>query len=136
MGFTNALRSLIVLSMLTCSAAMAIEQPIVVSFADQPIHKFNQKLELAQQQQRSWSKQPESISAHYAGSSFQLAKVKQYQGKVVTYNVSGASAEHPKMLLILSMEKQKDRWTLDAARLTWQCKNGLHFGTDRCLNNH
>ncbi|GIU17231.1 hypothetical protein [Shewanella sp. MBTL60-007] len=136
MGFTNAIRSLIILSIFICGAATAIEQPIVVSFADQPILKFNQKLELAQQQKRSWSKQPESISAHYAGSNFQLAKVKQYQGKVVTYNVSGASAEHPKMLLILSMEKQKNRWKLDAARLTWQCKNGLHFGTDRCSNNH
>jgi len=32
----------------------------------------------------------------------------------------------------LSMEKQKGLWRLDDAKLTWQCKNGLHFGTDRC----
>ena len=136
MAVNNALRSLIIFSTLVCGTVVAVEQPIVVSFADQPINKFNQELELAQQQGRNWSKQPESISAHYAGSSFQLAKVKQYQGKVVTYNVSGASEQHPKMLLILSMQKQKNRWKLDAARLTWQCKNGLHFGTDRCSNNH
>ncbi len=136
MSLNNALRSVIFFSTLVCSTAFALEQPIVVSFADQPINKFNQKLELAQQQERSWSQLPESISAHYAGSGFQLAKVKKYQGKVVTYNVSGASDQHPKMLLILSMEKQKKRWKLDAARLTWQCKNGLHFGTDRCSDNH
>ena len=136
MSFNNALRSVIIFSTLVCGSAFALEQPIVVSFADQPIIKFNQKLELAQQQKRSWSQLPESISAHYTGSSFQLAKVKKYQGKVVTYNVSGASEQHPKMLLILSMEKQQNRWKLDAARLTWQCKNGLHFGTDRCSNNH
>ncbi|ABZ75615.1 conserved hypothetical protein [Shewanella halifaxensis HAW-EB4] len=136
MSVINAFRSIIVLAPLLCGSAFALEQPIVVSFADQPINKFNQKLELAQHQKRNWSKQPESISAHYAGNRFQLAKVKQYQGKVVTYNVSAAKGKHPKMLLIISMEKQRDNWILDAARLTWQCENGLHFGTDRCSNNH
>ncbi|MGS0694516.1 hypothetical protein [Shewanella sp. 0m-4] len=136
MSVINAFRAIIILLPLLCGSAFALEQPIVVSFADQPIVKFNQKLEIAQHQKRSWSTQPESISAHYAGTNFLLAKIKQYQGKVVTYNVSAAKGEHPKMLLIISMEKHKDKWVLDAARLTWQCKNGLHFGTDRCSQNH
>ncbi len=80
----NAIRTAMVFLPLLCCSAFALERPIVVSFADQPINKFNQKLELAQHKKRDWSKQPESISTHYAGNSFQLAKVKQYQGKVVT----------------------------------------------------
>ncbi|GIU41895.1 hypothetical protein TUM4438_07170 [Shewanella sairae] len=135
MNLINALRSAIMLALLFCSSAFALEQPIVVSYADQPIHRFNQELQQAQRQHRHWTNKPESISAHYAGTGFSLAKVKQYQGKVVTYNVSTADTKHPKMLLILSMEKQNNSWQLDAARLTWKCKNGQHFSTDRCLSN-
>ena len=136
MSFINAIRVILVLTPIFCSSAFALEQPIVVSFADQPINQFNQQLKQAQQQKHSWSKQPETISAHYAGKRFRVARVKQYQDKIVTYNVSTESAEHPKMLLILSMEKQRSNWQLDAARLTWRCENGLHFGTDRCSNSH
>ena len=135
MRVINVIRAFILLSPLTLSPAFAIEQPIVVSFADQPINSFNQQLKQAQQQHRGWSQQPESISKHYAGANFRVAKVKQYQGKVLTYNVSAGNSKHPKMLLILSMQKQRNNWKLDGARLTWKCKNGQHFSTDRCSIN-
>ncbi|MCK8043719.1 hypothetical protein MSG37_02385 [Shewanella sp. 1CM18E] len=136
MRVLNVIRAILLLSPLVCNSVFAIEQPIVVSFADQPINTFNQQLKQAQLQHRGWSKQPETISAHYAGANFRVAKVKQYQGKVLTYNVSAADAEHPKMLLILSLQKQQNNWKLDGARLAWKCKNGQHFSTDRCSISH
>ena len=132
MSFINTIRPLFAVSALLCGAALAYENPIVVSYAVQPINKFNQQLDQAQQQSLQWAQAPESISAHYSGANFTLARTKNFNGKVVTYSVSQQNSKHPKMLLILSMEKQKGLWSVDAAKLTWQCKNGLHFGTDRC----
>lgn len=132
MRFINIIRPLFAVSVLFCSAASAYENPIVVSYAVQPINKFNQQLGQAQQESLQWTQAPESISAHYSGDNFTLARIKNFEGKVVTYSVSQQNSKHPKMLLILSMEKQKGLWSVDAAKLTWQCKNGLHFGTDRC----
>ncbi|MCL1050194.1 hypothetical protein L2755_11220 [Shewanella abyssi] len=128
----NIRRTLFAVSVLFCSSAAAYEQPIVVSYAVQPINHFNQQLSQAQVESLKWTQAPESISAQYSGDKFALARVNNFQGKVITYSVSQQSDKHPKMLLILSMEKQKGLWTLDDAKLTWQCKNGLHFGTDRC----
>lgn len=128
----NIRRTIFALSLLFCGAASAYEQPIVVSYAVQPVKHFNHLLNQAQIDSKQWAQVPESISAQYSGDNFSLARVKNFQGKVVTYNVSQQNDKHPKMLLILSMEKQKGLWALDDAKLTWQCKNGLHFGTDRC----
>ena len=132
MSIINICRILVGVSALCCGTVSAYENPIVVSYAVQPINKFNQQLNQAQQQALKWTKAPESISAHYSGDNFTLARVKNFDGKVVTYSVSQQNSKHPKMLLILSLEKQKGLWSVDGAKLTWQCKNGLHFGTDRC----
>jgi len=128
----NIHRTFFALSVLFCGSVSAFERPIVVSYAVQPINRFNQQLSQAQTESLPWTKAPESISAQYSGDDFALARVKSFQGKMVTYSVSQQNDKHPKMLLILSMEKQKVLWRLDDAKLTWQCKNGLHFGTDRC----
>lgn len=129
----NIRHSLFALSILFCSSASAYEQPIVVSYAVQPINHFNQQLNQAQKESKRWAQTPQSISAQYTGNNFVFVKAKKFQGKVVTYSISQANNKDPKMLLILSMEKQKGLWILDDAKLTWQCKNGLNFGTDRCL---
>ncbi|WP_025819555.1 hypothetical protein [Shewanella marina] len=113
---------------------MADTPPIVVSYADRPIHAFNQQLIQAQQAQASWSTSPESISQQYAGSDFAVISTKQYQGSTITYSLSHPKPNHPQMMIILSMRQtMKQSWHLQSAWLTWRCKNGQNFGTGRCV---
>ncbi|AAN54382.1 hypothetical protein HRJ35_08695 [Shewanella oneidensis MR-1] len=108
------------------------QQPIIVSYAVQPVSHFNQQLRIAQEQHQAWSTDPTAISSQYAGNKFTLVRTQPTKNGVFTYQVSEISKQHPQMLLILSLKKDAQRWQVDSAQLAWKCSEGQHFGTDRC----
>ncbi|MCG9962728.1 MAG: hypothetical protein ACRDCT_16305 [Shewanella sp.] len=108
------------------------QQPIIVSYAVQPVSHFNQQLRIAQEQHQAWSTDPTAISSQYAGNKFTLLRTQPTKNGVFTYQVSEISKQHPQMLLILSLKKDAQRWQVDSAQLAWKCREGQHFGTDRC----
>lgn len=114
--------------------SMAFEEPLVMSYAQQPTENFNQDLANAQLQQLSWSLQPQKISAQYAGADFVLLKVKQSENKVVTYNVHQDKVQNQTLLLILTLTQKEQLWILEEARLTWRCQSqdSQHFDTKPC----
>ena len=108
------------------------QQPIIVSYAVQPVSHFNQQLRIAQAQHQVWSEDPKTISNQYAGQKFTLVRTQPTKYGILTYQVSEISKQHPQMLLILSLKKDAQRWQVDSAQLAWKCRDGQHFGTDRC----
>lgn len=108
------------------------QQPIIVSYAVQPVSHFNQQLRAAQEQHQAWSEDPSAISNQYAGKKFTLVRTQPTKDGVFTYQVSELSQQHPQMLLILSLKKSAQRWQVDSAQLAWKCRDSQHFGTDRC----
>lgn len=108
------------------------QQHIIVSYAVQPVSHFNQQLRIAQEQHQAWSTDPTAISSQYAGNKFTLVRTQPTKNGVFTYQVSEISKQHPQMLLILSLKKDAQRWQVDSAQLAWKCREGQHFGTDRC----
>ncbi|MGL4936794.1 hypothetical protein [Shewanella sp.] len=124
--------ALLSLSMLLQPAAAQTLQPIIISYAVQPVSDFNQQLLKAQAQRQTWANDPSQISSHYAGNKFTLLRSQAYKGSVVTYQVSELSAQHPQMLLILSLKKNTQHWQVNSAQLAWKCHDSQHFGTDRC----
>ncbi|MGL5359441.1 MAG: hypothetical protein ACRDBI_06970 [Shewanella sp.] len=126
------LAALLSLSMWLPAAAAQTLQPIIVSYAVQPVSDFNQQLLKAQERRQSWANDPRQISSHYAGQKFTLLSSQSYKGSVVTYQVSELSAQHPQMLLIVSLKKNAQHWQVNSAQLAWKCHDSQHFGTDRC----
>ncbi|MDF0533766.1 hypothetical protein PY479_05650 [Shewanella sp. A32] len=108
------------------------EPPLVLSYAAQPVSHFNKSLAIAQQQQASWSHDPQQISQQYSGTGFELVTAKEYQGKVITYSVRPSQSGHPQMLLILALGKKKGHWALEKARLSWRCSEDNFFSTNHC----
>lgn len=107
-------------------------QPIIVSYAVQPVGHFNQQLRIAQEQHQAWSKDPNKISSQYAGHRFTLIQTQTNKDTILTYQVSEPSTQAPQMLLIISLRQHAKRWQVDSAQLAWKCHDGQHFGTDRC----
>jgi hypothetical protein len=108
------------------------QQPIIVSYAVQPVNHFNQQLRIAQVQQQDWAKDPSKISSQYAGNKFTLVRTQSHKGSILTYQVSEFSKQHPQMLLIISLKQNAKQWQVSSAQLAWKCSGGQHFGTDRC----
>lgn len=117
------------------NAEEKFEPPLVVSYAAQPINRFNQKLLQAQHQQAPWSNNPEGISRHYSGSAFKFVHISHSHGKTLTYNVSTQKG-HPQMLLILALDNNAGDWSVEKAVLSWRCQNKVYFGTDNCSPPH
>lgn len=107
-------------------------QPIIVSYAVQPVNHFNQQLRIAQEQHQAWSNDPSKISSQYAGNKFTLVRTQANKDSMLTYHVSELSKQHPQMLLIVSLKLNAKLWRVDSAQLAWKCSDGQHFGTDRC----
>lgn len=107
-------------------------QPIIVSYAVQPVSHFNQQLRVAQAQHQPWSEDPSQISSQYAGNKFTLVRTQTNKDSILTYQVSELSKQHPQMLLIISLKQNAKQWRVSSAQLAWKCSDGQHFGTDRC----
>ncbi|MCS6094731.1 hypothetical protein [Shewanella baltica] len=107
-------------------------QPIIVSYAVQPVSHFNQQLRVAQAQHQPWSEDPSQISSQYAGNKFTLVRTQTNKDSILTYQVSELSKQHPQMLLIISLKQNAKQWQVSLAQLAWKCSGGQHFGTDRC----
>lgn len=107
-------------------------QPIIVSYAVQPVSHFNQQLRTAQAQHQPWSEDPNKISSQYAGNKFTLVRTQTNKDGILTYQVSELSKQHPQMLLIISLKQNAKLWQVSSAQLAWKCSGGQHFGTDRC----
>lgn len=107
-------------------------QPIIISYAVQPVSHFNQQLRIAQEQHQTWSKDPNKISRQYAGNKFTLLLTQTNKDSIVTYQVSEHAKQHPQMLLIISLKQNAKQWQVDSAQLAWKCRDGQHFSTDRC----
>ena len=107
-------------------------QPIIVSYAVQPVSHFNQQLRVAQAQHQPWSEDPSQISSQYAGNKFTLVRTQTNKDSILTYQVSELSKQHPQMLLIISLKQNAKQWQVSSAQLAWKCSGGQHFGTDRC----
>ncbi len=114
--------------------SIAFEEPVIASYALQPIERFNQNLADAQLQQLSWSFHPQNISAEYTGHEFVLLKVKQTNEKIITYNVHQDKDQNQTLLLILTLNQNGQYWRLEEAQLSWQCQNrdDRHFNTKPC----
>ncbi|MBO2604515.1 hypothetical protein I6M34_15605 [Shewanella algae] len=117
------------------NAEEKFEPPLVVSYAAQPVNRFNQKLLQAQHQQAPWSQDPEGISRQYSGSAFKFVRISHSHGKTLTYNVSTQEG-HPQMLLILALDNNAGDWSVEKAVLSWRCQNKVYFGTDNCSPPH
>uniref|UniRef100_Q0HSG0 Uncharacterized protein n=1 Tax=Shewanella sp. (strain MR-7) TaxID=60481 RepID=Q0HSG0_SHESR len=124
--------ALLALNGLMLAPHVQAQQPIIVSYAVQPVSHFNQQLRVAQEQHQAWSEDPKAISSQYAGKKFTLVRTQSTKNGIFTYQVSELSQQHPQMLLILSLKKSAQRWQVDSAQLAWKCRDGQHFGTDRC----
>ncbi|MEI8600560.1 hypothetical protein P4S55_05360 [Shewanella sp. PP-Sp27a-2] len=107
-------------------------QPIIVSYAVQPVSHFNQQLRVAQAQHQPWSEDPSQISSQYAGNKFTLMRTQTNKDSILTYQVSELSKQHPQMLLIISLKQNAKQWQVSSAQLAWKCSGEQHFGTDRC----
>lgn len=107
-------------------------QPIIVSYAVQPVSHFNQQLRVAQAQHQPWSEDPSQISSQYAGNKFTLVRTQTNKDSILTYQVSELSKQHPQMLLIISLKQNAKQWQVSSAQLAWKCSGGQHFSTDRC----
>lgn len=107
-------------------------QPIIISYAVQPVSHFNQQLRTAQAQHQPWSEDPNKISSQYAGNKFTLVRTQTNKDGILTYQVSELSKQHPQMLLIISLKQNAKLWHVSSAQLAWKCSGGQHFGTDRC----
>lgn len=114
------------------TTAQAQPQPMIVSFAVQPVNQFNQELRQAQSQHLAWAKNPSSISSQYAGDKFTLVRTQTNPNSTLTYQISAPSRQHPQMLLLLSLKQTAKLWQVDSAQLAWRCGDDQHFGTDRC----
>lgn len=110
----------------------AQQQPMIVSFAVQPVNQFNQELRQAQAQHLAWTQTPDSISTQYAGDKFTLVRTQTNPDSTLTYQISAPSKQHPQMLLLLSLKQNAKLWQVDSAQLAWRCNDNQHFGTDRC----
>lgn len=108
------------------------QQPIIVSYAVQPVNHFNQQLRIAQEQQQVWAEDPSKISSQYAGNQFTLVRTQTHKDSILTYQMSEISKQHPQMLLIVSLKKNAKHWQVDSAQLAWKCSDAQYFGTDRC----
>jgi len=129
--------ALLTLNGLMLAPQAQAQQPIIVSYAVQPVSHFNQQLRAAQEQHQAWTKDPTAISSQYAGKKFTLFHTQPTKNGVFTYQVSELSQQHPQMLLILSLKKSAQHWLVDSAQLAWKCRDGQHFGTERCnLGEH
>ncbi len=124
--------TLLTLNMLIYAPKALALEPIIVSYAVQPVSQFNLQLKRAQAQHQAWSNDPKAISNQYAGNKFTLVRTQANKNGLLTYQVSELSQQHPQMLLILSLKKNAQHWQLDTAQLAWKCRDSQHFGTDRC----
>ncbi len=106
--------------------------PMVLSYAVQPVHQFNQQLQQATQAQASWTTSPETISQHYVGKGFELINAQQRNGRVITYNLRPQTDSHPQMLLILSIDKYQRGWKVSKAGLSWRCHDEHFYSTNTC----
>lgn len=131
MKFLGLLALLILNSLVLTPNALAL-QPIIVSYAVQPVSHFNQQLRVAQAQHQPWADDPNKISNHYAGDKFTLVSTQANKDSILTYQVSEFSKQHPQMLLIISLKQDAKLWQVSSAQLAWKCSDGKHFGTDRC----
>ncbi|QSX34685.1 hypothetical protein JYB87_05460 [Shewanella avicenniae] len=108
------------------------ETPMVLSYAEQPVSKFNQALLKATLSKDSWANSPDSISQRYSGADFEMIKSNQVDGKVITYNMRPSRDGHPQLLLILALDKQGTGWKVSKAGLSWRCQNDAFYGTNNC----
>ncbi|MCH1928676.1 hypothetical protein L9G16_00620 [Shewanella sp. A25] len=131
MRYLGRLALLALGSLVLIAKAHAI-QPIIVSYAVQPVSHFNQTLKKAQAEHQAWSDNPAQISSEYAGKKFTLVRTQPNKNGMLTYQLSEMSAQHPQMLLIMSLKKNAKLWQVDSAQLAWKCREGQHFGTERC----
>ncbi|GIU08715.1 hypothetical protein [Shewanella morhuae] len=131
MKFLGLLALLILNSLVLAPKALAL-QPIIVSYAVQPVSHFNQQLRVAQEQHQPWTEDPSKISNQYAGDKFTLVSTQANKDSILTYQISELSKQHPQMLLIISLKQDAKLWQISSAQLAWKCNDGQHFGTDRC----
>ncbi|WP_417761243.1 hypothetical protein [Shewanella sp.] len=106
--------------------------PMVLSYAVQPVHHFNQQLQQATRAKASWTTSPESISQHFVGKDYELIKAQEHNGNVITYNLRPSTDQHPQLLLILSLDKHRQGWKVSKAGLSWRCQNDNFYGTNNC----
>ncbi|BDM63599.1 hypothetical protein NFHSH190041_10510 [Shewanella sp. NFH-SH190041] len=123
---------MILLGLALSPLANADNLPMVLSYAQQPIRHFNHELLTAQQELRQWTQLPDTISQRYAGQSFTVTQVVHQGDGVVTYSQSQAYANHPQLLLVVSMNKHNGQWQINGAKLSWRCEKGQYFSTDPC----
>ncbi|GAA5215969.1 hypothetical protein ACFSJ3_10245 [Corallincola platygyrae] len=128
--------SIYCLSLLFCSAVVAAEPWLPLSYAEQPTRGFNRLISESDANQETWVKDSDAVILEYLGAPDEVEVIsKQGDNQLLEVTLmqplNRAGVESALYLLQLS-RTESGTWQLKKARMAWRCVDQGRFDTRRC----